>query len=151
MAQVTPIMNREQLKRFTKNIQLDILTGCWIWSGYVMKIGYGVISFYNKPFYAHRLSYTYFNGKIPERLELDHLCRNKACCNPRHLEAVTHKENLNRGIRKQRYKHKEYCIRGHKMADTNLKVCSDGYKRCKTCKAIRSKESRMKKTKLVVA
>jgi len=68
---------------------------CWIWLGTkqlkTLK-GYGLCG--NK--LAHRMSYELFKGRIPDWLEIDHLCRNKCCVNPEHLEAVTHSENLKR-------------------------------------------------------
>ncbi|HZD08627.1 MAG TPA: HNH endonuclease signature motif containing protein, partial [Candidatus Limnocylindrales bacterium] len=79
-------------------------SGCWEWQRRVLKNGYGVIAIgqhskgERKNAYAHRLAYEVFVGPIPERLDLDHLCRNRKCCNPEHLEPVTRRENILRGI-----------------------------------------------------
>lgn len=75
---------------------------------------------------AHRLSYETFVGPIPEGLEIDHLCRNRACINPDHLEPVTTGENTRRGPRCQR----RTCPKGHPYTPENL---STNRKRCLVC------------------
>jgi hypothetical protein len=72
--------------------------GCWSWRGYRDQKGYGRFYCRGLNEYAHRWSYEYFVGAVPVGLELDHLCRNRDCVNPAHLEAVTHRVNVARGI-----------------------------------------------------
>lgn len=85
------------ISRFDHRYQIDEQTGCWIWHG---TIQHNRPIFWNgKKVYAHRWYWEYLNGPVPSELELDHLCRQTLCVNPDHLEAVTHKENTNRGIR----------------------------------------------------
>ena len=72
-------------------------TDCWLWHGCVQSNGYGRVSFRGKSGYAHRMSYQLCWGAIPKGLELDHLCRNRACINPWHLEPVTRSVNCLRG------------------------------------------------------
>lgn len=74
--------------------------GCWIWQRSVDDKGYGRIAIKGKQWKVHRLAYTLFVGPIPQHLELDHLCRHRDCCNPEHLEPVTHRENFMRGKRR---------------------------------------------------
>jgi hypothetical protein len=71
---------------------------CWVWTGYLNEDGYGVIGLASgKTDLAHRVSYEVFADPIPEGLEIDHLCRNRACCRWDHLEPVTHEINVKRG------------------------------------------------------
>ena len=70
---------------------------CWEWTGYRAPAGYGQIGKDGSGIaYTHRVAYEYFRAEIPEGLFIDHLCRNKVCCNPWHLEAVSNAENLRR-------------------------------------------------------
>lgn len=72
---------------------------CWIWMGKPSTFGYGRMGGHQGDAVAvHRVSYEVFVGPIPEGYEVDHLCRNKMCCNPDHLEAVTKAENNRRAL-----------------------------------------------------
>ena len=70
---------------------------CWEWRGALFPNGYGCFSLDGQSIGAHRFSYELAFGPIPSTLCLDHLCRNKKCVNPAHLEAVTVVENVRRG------------------------------------------------------
>lgn len=76
---------------------IDAETGCWIWQRATSRSGYGNVCVDRTYFRAHRVYYERFKGPIPEGLEIDHLCRNRSCVNPEHLEAVTHRVNVHRG------------------------------------------------------
>lgn len=76
---------------------------CWQWQGCTNGTGYGQISLDAKMRYAHRLAYELMVGPIPEGLVIDHLCRNKGCVNPDHLEAVTTEVNNARRVYTGRY------------------------------------------------
>lgn len=69
--------------------RIAIDDGCWEWTGYVNVRGYGALKYRGKVLAAHRVSYELFVGPIPGGLQLDHLCRNRSCVRPGHLEAVT--------------------------------------------------------------
>ncbi|MFH0981536.1 MAG: HNH endonuclease signature motif containing protein [Planctomycetota bacterium] len=83
--------------------KVDKTDSCWLWIGAMNLQGYG--NFWIGPTEtegyvgAHRFAYTHFVGPVPEGMDLDHLCRNRACVNPAHLEPVTRRVNLRRGIR----------------------------------------------------
>lgn len=76
---------------------VDSETGCWEWQGATQRNGYGVLRRKGKNFRAHRYYYQLERGPVPAGMDLDHLCRNRACCNPAHMEVVTRAENLRRG------------------------------------------------------
>jgi len=71
-------------------------TGCWLWTGGLNKAGYGRLETADGSDRAHRVSYARLVGPIPEGLELDHLCRTRACIRPDHLQPVTHHQNVKR-------------------------------------------------------
>lgn len=105
--------------------------GCWVWSGAVRGYGYG--SFWNgeKNVRAHRFAYEAFVGPVPADLELDHLCRNRACVNPTHLEPVTGAENTRRACSKF---HETHCSHGHELTPENTRLERGGtYRRCRQC------------------
>jgi hypothetical protein len=72
-------------------------TDCWIWPYSLNKDGYGHLQKNKKLTGAHKLIFEFINGNIPDKTELDHLCKNKSCVNPSHLEPVSHAENCRRG------------------------------------------------------
>jgi HNH endonuclease len=72
------------------------MSGCWLFTGKRHREGYGRLNRGGKQHLAHRVFYEAFVGPIPDGYELDHLCKNKSCVNPRHLEAVPHQENMQR-------------------------------------------------------
>jgi hypothetical protein len=87
------------LERLLERIDTTV-DGCWVWPGAVRNT-YGVIGsgVGKKVAYTHRVAYEGLIGPIPEGLVIDHLCRNRLCCNPKHLEPVTRYENCARGLR----------------------------------------------------
>lgn len=74
---------------------------CWVWQGRTVQ-GYGLVYWSGKTRSVHRSVYEIMVGPIPQGLQIDHLCRNKACVNPHHLEPVTPKENCDRGWQARR-------------------------------------------------
>ena len=120
---------------------------CWEWTGANSR-GYGYIVIRKKTWRAHRVAYVVEFGSIPTGLVIDHICRNKACVNPDHLEAVTQETNVNRGLRTARPTH---CKRGHEFTKENTVYCYKKYNKnvlvgrsCRTCRAIYQKQFKLK-------
>ncbi len=104
-------------------------SGCWIWQR-VRHAGYGRISFNGKSLLTHRVAYELVKGPIPPGLEIDHLCRVPSCINPDHLEAVTHRENIWRGLKGALTTH---CPQDHPYDEENTYTSPAGRRRCRAC------------------
>jgi hypothetical protein len=127
------------VQRFLSKIMTEPNSGCWLWTDVPTKDGYGMMGVggrKGKKLYAHRISYTLYKGTIPPRYEPDHLCRNRACSNPDHLEAVTRRINLLRGMgASARHAAKTMCLRGHQLPpyipgkSRQCRPCSNDLKR----------------------
>lgn len=121
--------------------------GCWICDGAKSHGRYQSVSVNNKSVLAHRLSYSLLIGKIPEGYHIDHLCREKWCVNPDHLEAVPQRVNWERGkstsvINARR----EVCRWGHPLEGDNLYVRPDGRGRqCRKCASHHDKTHRSRR------
>jgi hypothetical protein len=133
-----------ELFDFFRQVQIIGISNddCWNWTGGLNNYGYGRISVGGKRVLAHRYSYTLFKGKIPEGKVIDHLCRNRKCVNPTHMEPVTNSENVKRGEKKQR----TYCIRGHLLSGSNLKIRKNGTRFCRACDRDRVRIKRQQHT-----
>jgi len=120
-------------------------SGCWLWMAGIARNGYGYLSFRGTRWLAHRISYEAHVGVIPEGLDLDHLCRNRSCVNPVHLEPVTRKVNLGRSslIGRGAGKHqsaKTHCPQGHEYTPENTRQMKQRKGRiCRECDRIRNR------------
>lgn len=140
--------------------------GCWLWLGVVNTDGYGVLSRKGYGKSAHRVFYQYLVGKIPRGLELDHLCSVRNCVNPKHLEPIKHRVNVQRGrlgeVTAARQLAKTHCPQGHEYSEENTYVAPKAYSQhkrdrgyvyqsktparmCKTCRRERVRNFKRKK------
>lgn len=127
-----PIL-RDLPERFNSKIAVTS-AGCWEWTASVERGGYGRYRVGSKTRLAHRVSYEHLVGPIPDGLQLDHLCRNRRCVNPAHLEPVTCKENLMRGeTEAARNAAKTHCKHGHELTAANVIVKRSVHRACRLC------------------
>ena len=107
---------------------------CWPWLGGTTKRGYGMFRCGGRMLLAHRFGYELQIGPIPAGLHIDHLCRNRACQNARHMEPVTNAENVRRGEAGLNHRSKTHCLQGHPYAGANLYVNPRGARECRSCR-----------------
>lgn len=113
---------------------IRIAGDCLEWTGYIdTTTGYGRIL--DGKTYAHIFAYKMIYGVIPAGSQLDHLCRNRKCVNPDHLEPVTPRINVLRGVSPVAVNaRKTHCQNGHPFNDQNTYISSKGYRNCRICK-----------------
>ena len=129
-----------EIRLYSKLKKLN--NGCWVYPAKNGN-GYGRIYYSGKQLYSHRVSYEICFGKIPKGLLVDHKCRNRACINPAHMDIVTPKENVQRGLRGSLI---TSCPAGHKYNFENTlyrKYRNNGqHRRCKKCHSDRERKAK---------
>lgn len=139
-----PALTEADEKRFWAKVELpDPETGCMAWTGVKIRCGYGRFWLGGSMYLAHRVAWTLVNGPIPPGLVIDHLCRNRACVNPLHLEVVTNRENTVRGELWQR--EVTNCPAGHAYDEANTYRNPRGSRRCRTCQREHERAYRLRK------
>lgn len=128
-------MNYPAEVRFWRRVEVDDATGCWVWTGTMDQNGYARMNDQGKQWTVHRWSYVRSCGNVPIGLQLDHLCRNRACVNPDHLEPVTARVNNLRGVGHAALNAvKTHCLNGHPLTPGNLVSRKDRNAReCRAC------------------
>ena len=132
-------------ERIKAKIDFEGPGGCWIWKGYVDPQGYGQLCYNGKPHIRpQRMIYEIMVGVIPAGLTLDHLCRNRACVHPKHLEPVSNKENVLRGTGlSAENARKIHCKRGHEFTieNTYIRRTPRGIQRlCRKCRKLHASQ-----------
>lgn len=138
------VYERKDVKeRFFNKYTVNPLTDCWEWNK-PKKNGYGQFYHNGTMRRSHIFSYELYYGNVPEGMVLDHLCKNKACCNPDHLETVSQKTNVRRGRAGESCKERAFlqthCKRGHKFTVDNTYVSKVGARHCRACRTDRTQE-----------
>ena len=135
MGALKPLADRLESK-------LDKSGECWMWTGAKRPNGYGAIGMPRGGVESvHRVSYEIYVGPIPDEHHIDHLCRNRGCANPAHLEPVTQAEN-NRRAGAARRSNQTHCKRVHQFTDDNTFLTARGGRECRECRNMRNRASR---------
>lgn len=127
---------KDAMQRLLARVRIDEQTGCHEWLGAKTDKGYGSVRVCGQTLPAHRVFFIAAKGEIPQGLCVDHLCRNRACCNISHLEIVTVRENSARGIGRAAHAIRtDTCKRGHAFTDENTYWVAGprGGRRCRAC------------------
>jgi len=136
--------SREIVDRIMSRVIQIPESGCWIWEGATF-YGYGQVTINNKTRRVHRLMYEIEHGPIPPGLVCDHLCRVRCCVNPHHIELVTDRENLGRGIASSSHAIRtNTCKHGHAFTPENTLI-RKGFRECHTCYLEYKRQYRLRK------
>ena len=137
-----PKITISPIQRFIQMCEIDLDTGCWVWTG--AKVGSGKkysqrgqLRLNGSQVHAHRFSYEYFCGPIPDGLEVSHICRNTMCVNPMHLEANTHSYNM---LKSRDDKDPNSCTHGHPINEQNAYINTKGRRVCRPCVSRKARE-----------
>ena len=137
--------HQDIIKRLTRFVS-KLPDGCWEWTANKTRLGYGRVTLGTRQqgtrhkAQAHRLFYEHYKGLISQGLEINHICRNRGCVNPDHLEAVTHLENMHHGKTVNGLPiNKNCCVHGHLYTVTNTRIRPNGKRACRTCEREREK------------
>lgn len=139
-------------QRFWNKVALPNEQGCMEWTAGLKSNGYGQFGVGRRAtarkLYPHRVSYELLVGPIPKELEVDHLCKNRRCVQPDHLELVTHAENLRRSRSISTVNaEKTHCPQGHEYNEENTHIRKNGNRQCRVCGREQARARRASKEK----
>ena len=126
--------------------KVDKIGCCWYWIGAKTYGGYGLFRYNGKSELVHRLSYEDAKGEIPDGLVINHICRNRHCVNPDHLEVITRGKNIQIGICANR--NKTHCPQDHEYTEENTLIDRKGARVCRMCARIRNSQYRQREKTL---
>ena len=138
-AKCTSEWNHQFWKAYPSHFWLKVWPcgDCWEWRGERTNKGYGVVNYLNSRFAAHRVAYEELVGPIPRGMTLDHLCRNRWCVRPSHLDVVDPVTNVMRGESPiAKLARQTHCLRGHVLPEKSAKT---GLRICRACRSIRKR------------
>lgn len=135
--------------KFIEHVRVENPSGCWVWQGRIDRGGYGRCAHFRKETLAHRFAYAWLVGPIPRGRGknipvVDHICKNRKCCNPLHLRLVSNERNiLNSESPAIVNRRKTHCVRGHVLPEPR-RVGKHGklMRTCKVCKKIYDSKKR---------
>lgn len=135
------------LQAFADYIDEGKVDECWPWIGPKTKGGYGVFRADGIKRTAHSIAYIFFVAEVPDGAEVHHKCKNRACCNPVHLQSMSITEHREKHLdallemTREREENRTHCKRGHPLSVDNLYASKPGIRRCAACNRDRAREA----------